>query len=224
MLKKSKAVTLICGAISITATIIFYLLTFDNIFTVPMRWISLIFLILTEVIGTVKAMCIKKSIFGVASISVSLFHLGVVLIISIIFVDTYPTLIKKYVLLNLLSLIVMLAADVLIIYFGESIRNKNNTLSENQAVIDSLYTSAKALEIEYRESTYSKNLNELSELLKYSDNSTLSNDEVAISEMLDELRKLLSDNAEGIPQKISDIKNAIKLRSLKIKSTKRGNY
>lgn len=224
MLKKSKAVTLICGAISITATIIFYLLTFDNIFTVPMRWISLIFLILTEVIGTVKAMCIKKSIFGVASISVSLFHLGVVLIISIIFVNTYPTLIKKYVLLNLLALIVMLAADVLIIYFGESIRNKNNALSENQAVIDSLYTSAKALEIEYRESTYSKNLNELSELLKYSDNSTLSNDEVAISEMFDELRKLLSDNAEGIPQKISDIKNAIKLRSLKIKSTKRGNY
>lgn len=224
MLKKSKAITLICGAISITATIIFYLLTFDNIFTVPMRWISLIFLILTEVIGTVKAMCIKKSIFGVASISVSLFHLGVVLIISIIFVNTYPTLIKKYVLLNLLALIVMLAADVLIIYFGESIRNKNNALSENQAVIDSLYTSAKALEIEYRESTYSKNLNELSELLKYSDNSTLSNDEVAISEMLDELRKLLSDNAEGIPQKISDIKNAIKLRSLKIKSTKRGNY
>lgn len=224
MLKKSKAVTLICGAISITATIIFYLLTFDNIFTVPMRWISLIFLILTEVIGTVKAMCIKKSIFGVASISVSLFHLGVVLIISIIFVNTYPMLIKKYVLLNLLALIVMLAADVLIIYFGESIRNKNNALSENQAVIDSLYTSAKALEIEYRESTYSKNLNELSELLKYSDNSTLSNDEVAISEMFDELRKLLSDNAEGIPQKISDIKNAIKLRSLKIKSTKRGNY
>lgn len=224
MLKKSKAITLICGAISITATIIFYLLTFDNIFTVPMRWISLIFLILTEVIGTVKAMCIKKSIFGVASISVSLFHLGVVLIISIIFVNTYPTLIKKYVLLNLLALIVMLAADVLIIYFGESIRNKNNALSENQAVIDSLYTSAKALEIEYRESTYSKNLNELSELLKYSDNSTLSNDEVAISEMFDELRKLLSDNAEGIPQKISDIKNAIKLRSLKIKSTKRGNY
>lgn len=224
MLKKSKAVTLICGAISITATIIFYLLTFDNIFTVPMRWISLIFLILTEVIGTVKALCIKKSIFGVASISVNLFHLGVVLIISIIFVNTYPMLIKKYVLLNLLALIVMLAADVLIIYFGESIRNKNNALSENQAVIDSLYTSAKALEIEYRESTYSKNLNELSELLKYSDNSTLSNDEVAISEMLDELRKLLSDNAEGIPQKISDIKNAIKLRSLKIKSTKRGNY
>lgn len=224
MLKKSKAVTLICGAISITATIIFYLLTFDNIFTVPMRWISLIFLILTKVIGTVKTLCIKKSIFGVASISVNLFHLGVVLIISIIFVNTYPMFIKKYVLLNLLALIVMLAADVLIIYFGESIRNKNNALSENQAVIDSLYTSAKALEIEYRESTYSKNLNELSELLKYSDNSTLSNDEVAISQMLDELRKLLSDNAEGIPQKISDIKNAIKLRSLKIKSTKRGNY
>ena len=195
MLKNSKAITLICGATSIVATIIFYLLTFDNIFTIPMRWISLMFLIFVEGIGTVKALCVKKSIFGVANIIASLFHLGVVL-----------------------------AVDVIIIYFGEYIGNKNKVLSENQAVVDSLYTNAKGLAIEYRESTYSKDLDELSEQLKYSDNSELSNDEVLISEKLEELRKLLSDNDESVPQKIADIKNALKLRSLKIKSTKRGNY
>lgn len=118
----------------------------------------------------------------------------------------------------------MLAIDVIIIYFGEYIGNKNKALSENQAVVDSLYTNAKGLSIEYRESTYSKDLDEISDLLRYSDNSTLSTDEVIISELLEELRKLLSDNDESVPQKILDIKNAIKLRSLKIKSTKRGNY
>ena len=224
MLKNSKAITLICGATSIVATIIFYLLTFDNIFTIPMRWISLMFLIFVESIGTIKTLCIKKSIFGVANIIASLFHLGVVLIISIIFVNVFPLLIKTYILLNLLALGVVLAVDVIIIYFGEYIGSKNKVLSENQAVVDSLYTTAKGLAIEYRESTYSKDLDELSELLKYSDNSALSNDEVIISEMFEELCKLLSDNDESIPQKISDIKNAIKLRSLKIKSTKRGNY
>ena len=224
MLKNSKAITLICGATSIVATIIFYLLTFDNIFTIPMRWISLMFLIFVEGIGTVKALCVKKSIFGVANIIASLFHLGVVLIISIIFVNVFPFLIKTYILLNLLALGIMLAVDVIIIYFGEYIGNKNKVLSENQAVVDSLYTNAKGLAIEYRESTYSKDLDELSEQLKYSDNSELSNDEVLISEKLEELRKLLSDNDESIPQKILEIKNAIKLRSLKIKSTKRGSY
>ena len=224
MLKNSKFITLICGATSIVATIIFYLLTFDNIFTIPMRWISLMFLIFVEGIGTVKALCVKKSIFGVANIIASLFHLGVVLIISIIFVNVFPFLIKTYILLNLLALGIMLAVDVIIIYFGEYIGNKNKVLSENQAVVDSLYTNAKGLAIEYRESTYSKDLDELSEQLKYSDNSELSNDEVLISEKLEELRKLLSDNDESIPQKILEIKNAIKLRSLKIKSTKRGSY
>ena len=224
MLKNSKAITLICGATSIVATIIFYLLTFDNIFTIPMRWISLMFLIFVEGIGTIKALCIKKSIFGVANIIASLFHLGVVLILSIIFVNVFPLLIKTYILLNLLALGVMLAVDVIIIYFGEYVGNKNKVLSENQAVVDSLYTNAKGLAIEYRESTYSKDLDELSEQLKYSDNSELSNDEVLISEKLEELRKLLSDNDESIPQKILEIKNAIKLRSLKIKSTKRGSY
>jgi len=224
MLKNSKAITLICGATSIVATIIFYLLTFDNIFTIPMRWISLMFLIFVEGIGTIKSLCIKKSIFGVAIIIASLFHLGIVLVMSIIFVNIFPLLIKTYILLNLLALGVMLAIDVIIIYFDEYIGNKNKVLSNNQAVVDSLYTTVKGLAIEYRENTYSKDLDELSELLKYSDNSALSNDEVIISEMFEELRKLLSDNDESIPQKILDIKNAIKLRSLKIKSTKRGNY
>lgn len=224
MLKNSKAITLICGATSIVATVIFYLLTFDNIFTIPMRWISLMFLILVEGIGTIKALFINKSIFGVANIIASLFHLGIVLVMSIIFVNIFPLLIKAYILLNLLALGVMLTVDVIIIYFGEYIGTKNKVLSENQAVVDSLCTNAKGLAIEYRESTYSKDLDELSELLKYSDNSTLSNDEVLISEKLEELRKLLSDNDESIPQKILDIKNAIKLRSLKIKSTKRGKY
>ena len=224
MLKNSKAVYLICGATSIIATIIFYLLTFGNIFTIPMRWISLIFLIFTEGIGTAKALCIKKTIFGTANIVTSLFHLGIVLIMSIVFVNIFPFFINTYVTLNVLVLCILLIIDVIIIYFSEYIGNKNKALSENQAVIDSLYTSVKSLEMEYKESTYSKDLYELSELLKYSDNSALSNDEAVILEMLEELRKLLPDNDESIPQKISDIKNVIKQRSLKIKSAKRGNY
>lgn len=224
MQEKSKAVILICGATSIIVTIIFYLLTFDNIFTIPMRWTSLIFLIFAEIIGTVKALNIKKSIFGLASIIVSLFHLGIVLAISIIFVNTFPLLIRKYVLLNLLLLSIMLAIDVIVIYFGKYIRSKNKVLSENQAIAGSLYTTAMGLAIEYKESDYTKDLNEICELLKYSDNSALSGDEVLISGMFKELHKSLSDDDESIPQKISAIKKVVKLHSLKIKSTKRGSY
>ena len=118
----------------------------------------------------------------------------------------------------------MLAVDVIIIYFGKYIGSKNKVLSQNQTIAGNLYTIAMGLAIEYKESGYNGDLNEICELLKYSDNSELSGDEVLISERLEELRKLLSDNDESIPEKILDIKKTIKLRSLKIKSTKRGSY
>ena len=92
----------------------------------------------------------------------------------------------------------MFNSHVIIIYFGVYIGNRNKVLSENQAVVDSLYTSAKGLAIEYKDSTYSKDLDELSELLRYSDNSALSNDEVRILEMIEELRKLLYKSYERI--------------------------
>lgn len=225
MVRNSKPIALICGAVSIAATVIFYLLIFGNIFTIPMRWISLIFLVLAESIGTAKALNIKKSIFGVANIITSLFHIGIVLVMSIMFVNVLPLFISKYILLNILGLCVLLAVDVIIVYFEEHTDDKNSELAENQAVMDSLYTTAKSLAIEYGESAYGKSLDELSELIRYSDNSALSNDEVLISEKLEELQEVLStDDCESVPRRISDIENIIKLRSLKIKAVKRGHY
>lgn len=225
MVRNSKPIALICGAVSIAVTVIFYLLIFGNIFTIPMRWISLIFLVLAESIGTAKALNIKKSIFGVANIITSLFHIGIVLVMSIMFVNVLPLFISKYILLNILGLCVLLAVDVIIVCFGEHTDDKNSELTENQAVMDSLYTTAKSLAIENSESAYGKSLDELSELIRYSDNSALSNDEVLISEKLEELQEVLStDDCESVPRRISDIENIIKLRSLKIKGVKRGHY
>lgn len=224
MLKNSKGIALICGGTSIAATIIFYLMTFDNIFTIPMRWISLMFLIFTEGIGTVKALNIKKTIFGVSNIITSLFHLGIVLIMSIIFVNIFPLFIKTYILLNVLLLCVLLVVDIVIIYFGGYVSSKNKALAESQSVIESLYTMAKGFSIEYKETEYGKDLESISKMLQYSDNSTLSDDEIAILNELEELQEMLSSDSEQIPQKITEIKNAVKLRSMKVRNSKRGSY
>ena len=65
-MKKSRYIALICGGVSIVVTVMFYLMTFDNIFMAPMRWISLLFLIISEVIFIIKAfnlkVCVKCSL------------------------------------------------------------------------------------------------------------------------------------------------------------------
>lgn len=224
MLKKSKTVALICGGISVAATVIFYLLTFDNIFTIPMRYVSLMLLIFVECIGTVKALNVRKSIFGVTNILTSFIHLAFVLVMSVIFVNAFPLLLKKYILWNILLLCALFVVDIIIVCFEKYVDEKNNALSESCEVIDGLSIKAKALMREYGESSYKKDLDEISELLAYSDNSVLSNDEAVISDKLDELRNLLDVSDDRLPQKISELKNIIKLRALKIKKTKRGNY
>lgn len=69
-----------------------------------------------------------------------------------------------------------------------------------------------------------KRLEELVELLKYSDNSCLSQDEETIMRKLDELELLLKNNDDHTVEKITEIVNVIKLRSIKVASAKHGRY
>ena len=223
MLKKSKYIALICGAISIAVTVIFYLLTFDNKFTVPMRWLSLMFLILSEAIGSLKAVVVKKNILNFANIVTSVIHIAFVLLISITFVNIYPLLIKKYVLLNILALCVVFAVDIIISFFSNSVATQDKQLKISQSVMQSCVDKAASLCVEFENTEYKKDLEEIFELLKYSDNSCLSQDEMAIMNKLDELPLLLHDGKD-VTEKIIDIKNIVKLRSIKVASSKRGNY
>ena len=67
-------------------------------------------------------------------------------------------------------------------------------------------------------------MDEFVELLKYSDNSCLSDDELTIMNKLDEVKILLKNNEDGVGNKINEVKNVIKLRSVKVVSMKLGDY
>ncbi len=224
MLKKSKHMMLICTATSIAVTVIFYLLTFDSIFTVPMRWLSLMFLVLAEIIATAKTFILKRTIFAFSNIVTSIVHIIATLAVSIIFVNIFPLMIKKYILLNTLLLCVLLAADAIIVFFANRVRHKKGKLNESQSVIRCCLEKATSLFVEFGTADYKKDLEEIVELLKYSDNSCLSQDEMTVMSMLDELQLLLKNKGDGISEKINEIKNAIKLRSIKVASAKRGSY
>ena len=224
MLKKSKHLTLICGVISVAVTVIFYLLVFDEIFTVPMRWVSLMFLILAEAIATIKAIAIKRTIFSVSNIITSVAHIFAVLMLSVLFVAVLPSLIKQYILLNTLALCLLLLADVVIVFFANRVSTQNSKLSESQSVMGYCVEKASALCVEFNNTEYKKDLEEIVDLLRYSDNSCLTQEEMTILNNLEEVEQLLKDNNDGIRKKLIEIKNAIKLRSIKVKSAKRGSY
>ena len=223
-MKNSKLTTLICGLIAIAATVIFYLLTFDNIFTIPMRWVSLMFLLITECIGTLKALFVQKNIITQASVFTSGAHLVAVLILSIVFVNFFPLALKTYILLSVLMLCALAAVDLFILHFGKNMSASNKKLKQSQSVLDACYAKAQGLVAVYGQSMHKDDLVAISELIKYSDNSELTDDEATILAKLGELEAQLKDGGESVPDLIIEIKNVINLRSIKMKSLKRGGY
>ena len=223
MLKKSNTTLLICGLTSIAITILLYLLTFDYIFNIPIRWISLCFLILSEVIGTFKALKTKKSIFGVSTIITSIIHIFVVLILSILIINTLPIAINRYIIINILLICILLIVDISILKFDTHVSNQNTKLDESKLIIENCITKSSSLALKYSDSDYKKDLDEIIDLLKYSDNSCLSDDEISILNKRDEVDLLLKNNTDA-SKEIIEIKNIIKMRSIKISNTKRGSY
>ncbi len=223
-MKNSKLTTLICGLIAIAATVIFYLLTFDNIFTIPMRWVSLMFLLVTECVGTLKALFVQKNFITQASVFTSIAHLVAVLILSIVFVNFFPLALKTYILLNILMLCALAAVDLFLLHFGKNVSASSKKLKQSQSVMDACHAKAQGLVVVYGQSEYKDDLVAIAELIKYSDNSELTDDEATILAKLGELEAQLKDGGEGVPNLIIEIKNVINLRSIKMKSLKRGGY
>lgn len=224
MARNFHARVLICTVVVLAATATFYQFVFGDIFSVTIRWVSLLFLILAEIIGTCKILYIKKTIFGTANITASLIHIGCVIAVSLIFTNTFPFLVTRYIGLNVFMLCTLAIVDVILVHSGERIVSDNARLGESQAMVASCYEKAQVLCVEYRGGSYSKDLSEIAEMIKYCDNSVLTNDEIAILDGLEQLQGLLADDNPSVPEKITEIKNLIRQRSIKVASRKRGNY
>ena len=222
-MKKSSLIALICGFIAIAITVISYLLIFDSIFSNTIQWVSLVFLIIAEIITILKTM-LTKNIVSKSSIFTSGVHIATVLLLTSIFVNLFPHNIKAYILINILILCILAIADLLIFYFAKNISANNKKLAQSQGAIEACYIKAQRLSVIYAQSEYKNDLIEIAELIKHSDNSELTNDEADIINKLEELENQLKNNNEGIPALITDIKNAINMRTIKIKSIKKGGY
>lgn len=220
--KKRKWMFLICGALIVAITVIFYLLTFKNIFALPMRWISLTMLLIAEGLVTIKAVTIKDSIFKVANIITSVVHIIVVLILSIVFVNLMPLFVGKYILFNVLGLAILAIVDVLIIYISGELQGKSQETKINQNIMRTIYVKAQSLSINCQVESCSLDIGKIAQMLKYSDDTVLSGDETAIMSALDELNQISDE--EEMKKKIEDIRKMIEFRTIKVKELQRGSF
>lgn len=222
MIKSPKVTSVICGLVTMFVTVIVYLYAFENIFAMPIQWVSLMLLLISEGILLAKALCLKRNIFSVANIVTSSVQWSIAIVLALIFVAFIPNALKTYIFLNTLVFCGLIVADVVIIHFGSRVSMENNKRAGNMKVMDECHARAKVLLELYNNSEHKKDLAEVVDMLKYADNSELTGDEVTILEKIEELINS-KDNVE-LGEKIKQLKNEIKMRNIKVSTNKRGSF
>ena len=213
-MKKSSTITVvICGLAAMFATVVFYLLAFDNIFTIPMRWLSLTGLLLVEIFGTVKALTVNRNIMGVTQIVTGGLHLAATLVLSIVFVNLFPLLIKEYILLSILMFIVVAVVDVLLLYFNEKSQSAAQNYAATASVIDMCEAKARQLWVENKETAFGSQLESIVEMLTYANKAVASINDSDLVAKIDELSTLISNNEnDKVTEVTKQIQNMLKLR------------
>lgn len=213
MKKNSTITVIICGLAAMFATVVFYLLAFDSIFTIPMRWLSMTALLLVEILGTVKALTVNRNILGVAQIMTGALHLAATLVLSVVFVNLFPLLIKEYILLSILMLIVVAVIDVLLLYFSNKSQAAGEKYVASASVIELCETKARQIWVENKNASVASQLEAIVEMLTYANKAVAAPNDADLVLKIDELGTLLANNeSEKVAEVAKQIQNTLKLR------------
>ena len=214
MKRNNALIILIATCILIITMTLFYLLTFNNIFTFPMRWISLLFLVLVEVVGLVVILNTRRNIIGTAIITLAIMHLVIVFVISLLYVNVLPFDIIRYVIINILIFAIVIILYILLANFSMKSQLSNVNYKVGNTMLSEIFTSIKDLSLTYSNTEYKKDLEELIEFIAYKRVVNLTGYENNILERINELKASLKNSDESkIKENIKKIRNLFEIIS-----------
>ena len=214
MKRNNALIILIATCILIITMTLFYLLTFNNIFTLPMRWISLLFLVLVEVVGLVVILNTRRNIIGTAIITLAILHLVIVFVISLLYVNVLPFDIIRYVIINILIFAIVIILYILLANFSMKSQLSNVNYKVGNTILSEILISIKDLSLTYSNTEYKKDLEELIEFIAYKRVVNLTGYEDNILERVNELKASLKNSDESkIKEDIKKIRNSFEIIS-----------
>lgn len=214
MKRNNALIILIATCILIITMTLFYLLTFNNIFTFPMRWISLLFLVLVEVVGLVVILNTRRNIIGTAIITLAILHLVIVFVISLLYVNVLPFDIIRYVIINTLIFAIVIILYILLANFSMKSQLSNVNYKVGNTILSEILISIKDLSLTYSNTEYKKDLEELIEFIAYKRVVNLTGYENNILERVNELKASLKNSDESkIKEDIKKIRNLFEIVS-----------
>lgn len=227
MKKGGKVLTLVCGLLAIGLTVLLFALLVDDLFVATIKWMSVCFVVLAEVAFLTKTLKGGNDFIMNAQHIIGVVYILATFVFAIIYVNISDPNIKHFIAWESIALVITAVLDLTIWNFSKRAAKSDAALAGAQNVLNSCATLADEISVSYRGTEFSKDLAEIKEMLRFSDNSQLSGGEDQIMARLMELQDLLNaeePKKEKVSEKINDIKASIKIRSSYIKNAQRGKF
>ncbi len=227
MKNNQKLLSIICGVLVMALTALIYGLTVENLFRESIKWLSVLFLLIAEFLLLIKVLFGKKDALMGAQFTVGAGYAGVVFILSLIFINIPSPGSKWFISIHAICFVALVLIDVLILNFDKNILASERQLAENQSIVYNCQFAIDEVIAANNGNEFEKELSEISEMIKYSDNSSLSGSEDLIMEkinILGEMFKDIEQNREVILEQINGIKALVRSRSNYIRQSKRGTF
>lgn len=226
MKKNFKVIPLICWTLIIIITALIYCLLVEDLFSSVVKVLSVCFVILAELILCIKFLSKKQSIIMNVQMIFGGSYLLAVFVLSLIYINLTAPQMKWFIAIHATLLLILTILDLTVLNFYGRVENSDKQLAKNQSIMAVCGNLIDIIIAENSEFEFKKDLIDISESIKYCDNSALSGEEDTIIEKLEELKDHIKnyDDKEEIKAKINDIKTLIKVREIYIKQNKRGTF
>ena len=211
---------LMAGILAVITTVLLYVLLVDNLFKIPMAYITLCAVLISELIATAAFVVIKNSYKRIAVVSVFGAQAVLLLVASILFVNIFVFAYVSFTVLFMLSFV----AAIFLLLFVFKFRNEADVQQTEfkSAKINMVTIRAMVNELIHSEKgvLYKKELLALDENLRFSDDSV----QIEMDQDIKQKVAYLAENM-GAPDfdaihTISEINNMIKQRNFIAKNQK----
>ena len=111
-----KVVIGLCGCIVSIVTVLLYCLFVEKLFDIPVRWLSLIFVLVSEGLIILKGFTVKKGIISYARLTAGILTFLLTVLTAFLFIKLFSESTKGYIFFNVLYLATEAIIDILLGY------------------------------------------------------------------------------------------------------------
>lgn len=216
---KKMPISILCGIAAILVTIISYFVIVGNIFAQIICFITLVGVVIAEAVVTFLAYASKGEPRKVAATVVASFMIPIAIFLSVVYINNFPKGYGSYLGYYFSALVIVLAICAIIWKVADSRKKDNDLLQNAKTNMIGLRKLVKCVTLKTNAQNFKKELDDIEEKLRFSNDCVITAADENIRMMLIELEKNIDNEDYDAKEQIKAISNEIDRRTIFTKNT-----